>query len=164
MKGSEEGFTLVEAVIVTGLLALGIGTVMAALTSVLRPIADAQHTAALSAVVENVVTDLRASAAYGTGDVALATAAGTSNSFTVTEPVAQGSPVPIAVTVTYEVQSHPTDPVNVDITATAPDGQSLSVTQRFVDQAPPVGYTFNSPAPSHDELAPATAATPPELR
>ncbi|HTV74731.1 MAG TPA: hypothetical protein VME66_13625 [Candidatus Acidoferrales bacterium] len=164
MKGSEEGFTLIEAVIVTGLLALGIGTVMAALLCALRPIADMEHTATLAAVVENVVTDLRASSAYGAGTVALATAAGTSNTFTVTEPVVEGTPVPIAVTVTYEAQSQPTDPVNVDITATAPDGESLSVTQRFVPQAPPVGYVFNSPAPSHDELAPTAAPTMVEAR
>jgi type II secretory pathway pseudopilin PulG len=169
MGGSESGFTLIEAVVATALLAIGIGGAMSAVLCVLRPIADNNRSALLTVVVQNVLTNLRAASAYDIST--LAGAAGTSGKttrFTVVEGDGVSSPVPIDVTVAYDAPaSTPNGPVTVEVVAQDPEKHSLAVTETYVAEAPPLGATM-SPDPSYNEypvpgpsqLAPAPSPTP----
>jgi Tfp pilus assembly protein PilV len=85
---SEAGFSLLETIVATGIVAVGIGGMLAALVSVERPVEDTIARTRLTMVAENALTDVRAALAYDNAGAAQAVNGGLASEFVVPDSVA----------------------------------------------------------------------------
>lgn len=92
--GAEAGFTLLEAVVSAGLLALVLTGLLVATTIGIRDVAKAKAEDALSVTAHNVLVDLTAATAYDQNAIA---ALSGSRTFTITEPNVGAPPLSYVV-------------------------------------------------------------------
>jgi type II secretory pathway pseudopilin PulG len=139
MERGEQGFTILEAVVAVGLMAIGVGGVMAAMLMVLKPVGDEEHTAELAAAAENMITDLRAASGYDLS--VLSGVDGQTRTTTVFEPVAYGTPIPLRATVTYKPVSVG-GPVLVTVVVEDPANDVFQLRSLLINEAPHPGATL----------------------
>jgi hypothetical protein len=133
-RRDERGFTLAEAAVAVGVVAVGVGGVVAAMLSVMRPVVEHSASAVLTTTAQNILADLRAATAYGT--TSLSGLAGTSVSFTVTEPRPDGTSDAIAVRESFAAASAG---VVVTIACADTGGHTIAMSAPLVREAPEPG-------------------------
>jgi type II secretory pathway pseudopilin PulG len=130
----EAGFTLAEATVAVALVGMGVGGVVAALLSVMRPVAEQRASAVLTNTAQNILADLRAATAYGT--TSLSGLAGRGLSLRIVEPRADGTNESIAVRETFADAG---SGVAVTIECADPSGHAVAVSAPLVREAPEPG-------------------------
>jgi Tfp pilus assembly protein PilV len=130
----QAGFTLAEAAVAVGVVAIGAGGVVAAMLSVTRPTAQQVASATLTTTAQNVLADLRAASAYGT--TSLGALAGQRKSFTIGERRADGTTEAISVTEAFAADANG---VMATVTCTDPAGRSVALSAPLVREAPEPG-------------------------
>jgi type II secretory pathway pseudopilin PulG len=128
---------LIEAVVAVALVAIGTGCLLATMLLVMKPANDERETAQLAGVAENVLTDIRAASGYDLS--VLDPIAGSERRFTIFQPVAGSSPLPITATVTFQKQSAS---YLVTVAVTDPNGNAFETRTQLINEAPHPGATL----------------------
>jgi hypothetical protein len=131
---NEAGFTLAEAAIAVALVGLGVGGIVAAMLSVMRPVAEQSAGVVLTTTAQNILADLRAATAYGT--TSLSGLAGRALSFSVVEPRPDGTNASIAVRESFAAAG---SGVVVTIQCSDPSGHAVAMSAPLVREAPEPG-------------------------
>ncbi len=96
-RPEERGFTLIEALVATGVLTVVLACTMGAVAVAVRAAHSAAPRSALAEIAQNVLADLRAATAYDPDELAALAATGVRR-FTLEEPQADGSTAQDGVT------------------------------------------------------------------
>lgn len=156
-RSGETGFLTIEAVIAIALMALGAGTVMAAILAVWHQTAAGQPRAALTSSALNVLTDLRAATAYDGRQ--LAALAGGSIQFDLTEPAPSGSPQPRHIIAAIGAMT-PGGAAVATVTVSDAHGGTVTLHSTLVQEAPAPGSVLSAGTLSPDAGTPPDAGPP----
>lgn len=134
---AEAGFTLVEALVCTGLLAIAVMGFLLAVTTVLADMNAAKAEDALNVIAQNVLVDVSAATQYDQDMIT--TLNGRKSSFTVREPSSGGSSVPYAVTLS--VAPGNAGEITARVHVSDPSGRSADASGILMQAAPAPGST-----------------------
>ena len=147
-RDGERGFTLIEALVATGILTSVLLCVLGAVAGTVRAANSAAPRAALAEIAQNVLADLRAATAYDPDELAALAATGTRH-LTLDETQADGSSAQRDVTAAVAPNAAG---AGYDATVTVGDAAGNTVTMHttLVQEAPVPGSVLplSTPMPS----------------
>lgn len=146
-RENERGFTLIEALVATGVLTVVLLCALGAVAGAVRATNSAAPRAALAEIAQNVLADLRAATAYDPDELASLAATGTRR-FTLDEPPTDGASA--QRNVTASVAPNPAGGYSATVTVEDAAGNTVTMHSTLVQEAPVPGSVLplSTPLPA----------------